>query len=194
MNFTHLGNPNIFSVAGFQSGPMWQFRCRVEVWQGHDDAHWSDELRLRGFRPRRKPWPLTRRAGAVRGWNGHIAEHHSRTEQEDGLAKGTEVMKQGVRGREREFLVLAINHRVVPSVNQEISGQRLHPGLWFQTSCPTDCPTAAQRGTVPPLLLLNQHQVAEVLHCLVSISKTQSASMKSGHTLYNVQCVEYFRH
>lgn len=89
MNFAW--NQHVFSIPGFQSGPMWQFRCRVEVWQGHDDTHWSDELWLRGLGPRRQPRALTCRAGAVRGWDGHAAEHHSRTEQEDGIVKGTKV-------------------------------------------------------------------------------------------------------
>lgn len=56
-------------------------------------------------------------------------------------------------------------------MNQGIWDHQDHPGLWFQTSYPTGCPEAAQRGTLLLLPHLNLHWPAEVEHYFVFISR-----------------------
>lgn len=71
---------------------MWQSGCWVEVWQGGNHNGRPNDLWLGGIWPHRKPWPVASRAGTMRGWNGHAAQNHCRTQQENGLIEAPEVI------------------------------------------------------------------------------------------------------
>lgn len=88
----HLIQKRRHISSGFPSGQMWQSGCWVEVQQGDNDADRTHDLWLGGTRPHRKPQPFNGRAGTVWGWNGHAAQSHRWTQQEDGLLEATEVI------------------------------------------------------------------------------------------------------
>lgn len=73
---------------------MWQSGRWVEVWQGGNHSSRTNALWHGGIWPHRKPRPFASRAGTVWGWNGHAAQNHRRTQQENGLIEAPEVIRE----------------------------------------------------------------------------------------------------